>query len=112
MMRRLILILGSMVLAAIAFLIYMLWQSPSGPAIVDTHLTPTSVQSSDSIGTVGAGQGVWIKQYDKDGNLTSIMSATRYVPREGGNVVDVIEPQAEFSCPADARWFLPATAGW
>jgi len=53
MMRRLILILGSMVLAAIAFLIYMLWQSPtgSGTTAVDPHLTP--IPNHDAIGVEG-----------------------------------------------------------
>ncbi len=114
MIRRLMLIFGSIVLAAIAFLTYLWWQSPVGSGggpVVDLHLHPTSLQTSGSVGGVGTGEGVWINQYDKDGNPTSTLRAKKYLPRASGSVVDVIEPQAEFFLSGGRRMVLDGDRG-
>ena len=93
MIRRLMLIFGSIVLAAIGFLTYLWWQSPAGVGggSVVTQLRPTPLKTGEDVSGIGAGEGVWIKQYDKDGNLSSILRAKKYIPRQNGSVVDVVE---------------------
>jgi len=115
MMRRLILIFGSIVLATIAFLGYLFWQSPNSDlgASNELHLKPTTLVASPTIAGSGGqgGEGMWIKQYDKDGNLSSYMHAKRYTPRQNGTVVDVVEPVSEFFLSGGRRLVLTGDHG-
>lgn len=101
-MRTALLILATIVLCALGFGAYLLFQ-PASMRTAATESMPrpmnttflTQQQANEDGLTVGPGEGPWVRQFDSSGRLANAFRATKYDPQRGG-MVKVAEPEMVF----------------
>jgi lipopolysaccharide export system protein LptA len=96
-MRILVLLAATLVLAAIGFVVYWTMQSPDGrqpqnPRAGGKHLAATLPSSGEGF---GPGERVWWNRYDAKGERTSRIRVSRYKPLKDGRFF-VNDPETDF----------------
>jgi len=95
MMRILVVLACSIVLAAIGFVLYWTMQSPDGRQALAAKAAKHPVTLPTAGEGFGPGEKVWWNRYDAKGERTSRIRVSRYKPLKDGRFF-VTDPECDF----------------